>query len=155
MNTQEIQNYIEQLLTKGGFSFESIEFCVSPEGFSVFKIHSEKDSKDLLGRDGETLQALSTLVKRFSEKNNEMKQSFSIDINDFQEKKIQKIKIIAHMMAERSRFFKSSVELDPMNPFERHVIHEYIQNQDDLETESTGFGKDRRVVIKYKKHSPI
>ena len=53
------------------------------------------------------------------------------------------------MMAERARYFKSSVEVDPMPAFERRIVHEFLSDAIDLKTESTGFGAKRRVVIKY------
>lgn len=53
------------------------------------------------------------------------------------------------MMGERARYFKSSVEVDPMSAFERRVVHEFLSNASDLKTESMGFGPTRRVVIKY------
>jgi predicted RNA-binding protein Jag len=59
---------------------------------------------------------------------------------------------MAHIMAERARYFKSNVEIDPMNPFERRIIHEFLADEKDLKTESTGLGLSSRVVIKY---SPI
>lgn len=150
MTTQDIQNYIEQCLKNMGFSFDSIDFDIDDFGTRVFKVQTQ-ESKELIGKDGETLQSLNHLIKRFCEKNGETGHTM-LDINDYQEKKIEKIKTIAHMMGERCRFFKSPIELDPMNAFERHIIHEYIQqNQPDLETESTGYGKERKVVIKYKK----
>ncbi len=149
MTTQDIQNYIEQCLKTMSFSFDSIDFNIDDRGTKVFKIKTQ-ESKDLIGKDGETLQSLTHIVKRFCEKNGETNH-IMLDINDYQDKKIEKIKTIAHMMSERARFFKSSVELDPMNAFERHIVHEYVQNQEDLETESIGFGKERKVVIKYKK----
>ncbi len=155
MMTHDIQNFIEEIIKNLGFSVTSIDFDIQESGGYVCRVISE-DHRELIGKDGETLQSLNHLVKRFIEKNSQNNQDnkethFLLDINDYQEKKIQKIKTIAHMMAERARFFKSSVELDPMNAFERHIIHEYVQMQDDLETESTGFGKERRVVIRCKK----
>lgn len=147
--TSNIQNYIEQLMKIMGFSYDSIDFDVNEHGTKIFKISGE-ETKELIGKDGETLQSLNHILKRFVEKEGETGHVM-LDVNGYQDKKIEKIKAIAHMMAERSRYFKSSIELDPMNAFERHIVHEYIQNQDDLETESTGFGKERRVVIKYKK----
>ncbi len=149
MTTQDIQNFIEQMLSNMGFGQNSIDFDIDERGTKVFKI-STTDSKDLIGKDGETLQSLNHLLKRFVEKNGETNHVM-IDINGYQDKKIERIKTIAHMMSERARFFKSSVELEPMNAFERHIIHEYVQNLEDLETESTGFGKERHIVIKYKK----
>lgn len=149
---KEIQNYIEKLLTTLGVEYTDVSIDVSDSGTYVCDIDTE-DSKYLIGRDGETLKALNYITRRYfdSKKDQEQKVHIMIDINGYQEEKINKIKAIAHMMAERSRFFKSSVELDPMNSFERHVIHEYIQEMNDLETESTGTGRERRIIIKYKK----
>jgi spoIIIJ-associated protein len=148
---KEIQNYIEKLLSLLEISYNDISIDISDSGSYVCNISSE-DSRFLIGRDGENLKALNYIVKQaLSQKEYDQKIHIMLDVNGYQEEKIKKIKAIAHMMAERSRFFKSAVELDPMNSFERHVIHEYIQDMDDLETESTGSGRDRRIVIKYKK----
>ena len=148
---QEIQNYIEKILNLLEVEYEDISIDISDSSSYVCNI-SSKDSRFLIGRDGENLKALNYITKRaISQKNPDQKVHILLDVNGYQEEKIKKIKAIAHMMAERSRFFKSAVELDPMNSFERHVIHEYIQDMNDLETESTGTGRDRRVVIKYKK----
>jgi len=75
--------------------------------------------------------------------------SILIDIGGFQKKRVENVKAIAHMMAERARYFKSSIEVDPMPAFERRIIHEFLSEATDLKTESTGFGPSRRVVIKY------
>jgi spoIIIJ-associated protein len=53
------------------------------------------------------------------------------------------------MMAERARYFKSSIELDPMPAFDRRIIHEYLSTATDLKTESVGDGNKRRVMIRY------
>jgi spoIIIJ-associated protein len=149
MKTQDIQNFIEQILKIGDFPFDSIDFDITNEGTKVFKIQTQSE-KDFIGKDDEIFKSFNYILKRFCEKNGETNY-VTLDINDYQDKKTEKIKIIAHMMAERARFFKSSIELNPMNSFERHIVHEYIQNQADLETESQGFGKNRHVVIKYTK----
>jgi spoIIIJ-associated protein len=72
-----------------------------------------------------------------------------IDINGFQKKHIDMVKTIAHMMAERARFFKSSVALDPMSPYDRRIVHEHLGTATDIKTESEGVGRDRHVMIKY------
>jgi spoIIIJ-associated protein len=53
------------------------------------------------------------------------------------------------MMAERARYFKSSVAIDPMPAFERRIVHEFLSEASDLKTESEGVGPHRRVIIKY------
>lgn len=72
-----------------------------------------------------------------------------IDINGFQKKRVENIHAIAHMMAERARYFKSSIEVDPMPAFDRRIVHEFLSDATDLKTESQGEGFSRRVVIKY------
>ena len=59
------------------------------------------------------------------------------------------MRAIAHMMAERARYFKSNIEVDPMSAFERRIVHEFLADATDLKTESEGYGPNRRVVIKY------
>ena len=52
-------------------------------------------------------------------------------------------------MAERARYFKSSIEVEPMAPHERRIVHEFLSEMADITTESQGEGKNRHVVIKY------
>lgn len=107
----------------------------------------------LVGLEGKTLFSLNHLVKKifeiWCEKNNWKKLSFIVDVNDYQEKRIQELRNRAQIMAERARFFKSNIECPPMNPYERMIIHSFFSDVPDIKTESTGFGRDRRVVIKY------
>ena len=53
------------------------------------------------------------------------------------------------MMAERAKFFKSSVPLDPMNGYERRIIHTFLEKDKNIITDSEGVGKDRHIVIKF------
>lgn len=138
---------------------------VLEEGFSIEENTEESKGKNLwfcvtlndprlfISREGEALLALNHLVKRIFESKygvgEEAPFEILIDVNDFQKKRVDNIKAIAHMMAERARYFKSNIEIDPMSPFERRIVHEFLQDATDLKTESEGFGKDRRVVIKY------
>ncbi len=148
----EIKNIIEEFIKKTSFSFEKIDISFNQDSGSYWVSIESNDSKNLIGKDGETIQSINHLVKRVLETKNKDQNSpkIIIDINNYQKSKIEKIKTLAYMMAERARFFKSKVELDPMNPFERRLVHEFISKQEDLESESFGFGKNRRVVIKYK-----
>ena len=72
-----------------------------------------------------------------------------IDINGFQKKHIENIHAIAHMMAERAKYFKSNIEVEPMSAFERRIVHEFLSKETDIKTESKGEGLSRQVVIKY------
>lgn len=105
----------------------------------------------MIGRDGETLKSLNYLIQKMVEKDKEGEEriSFFIDVNGYQKKRFENLKNIAHMMAERARYFKSNIEIDPMPAYERRIIHLFLEKNKDIKTESEGFGKDRRVVIKY------
>lgn len=113
---------------------------------------SSKDGHMFLARGGEGLGALNHVVKEMMRKDMVDKDSrppITIDINGFQKKRIDTIKTTAHMMAERARFFKSSVSLEPMSPYDRLIVHEHLANVKDVKTESEGVGRDRHVVIRY------
>ncbi|MCX6754163.1 MAG: hypothetical protein NTV03_03875 [Candidatus Nomurabacteria bacterium] len=67
----------------------------------------------------------------------------------WQKKRFDSLKNIAHMMAERAKYFKSNIEVDPMPANERRIIHMFLEGIPDIKTESEGYGPSRRVVIKY------
>ena len=117
-----------------------------------FSIETE-EPHILIGEDGKTLLALNHLVKKIFEQQSQKKKfkrlNFIVDANDYQEKRIEDLRGKVQMMAERARFFKSSFELIPMNPYERMLVHSFFTDVSDIETESVGVGRERRVVIKY------
>jgi spoIIIJ-associated protein len=108
------------------------------------------DSAILIGENGTRLLALNHLVKRMvSDGEEENPTSFMIDVNDYQKKRMDDIRAKAHMLAERARYFKSSVEMEPMSSYERMLVHAEFTDTPDIVTESTGYGRDRKVVIKH------
>lgn len=111
---------------------------------------STPDSALLIGERGDRLLALNHLMKRIVE--HELKDeniSFLIDVNNYQKRRIDDIRTKARMLAERARYFKSSVEMDPMSSYERMIVHAEFTEIPDIATESSGYGKDRHVVLKY------
>ncbi len=119
-----------------------------------------KDPRLYINHDGEGISALNHLAKKIIETelgvfqkdaSPEQDTGFDllVDINNFQRKKIENIHATVHMMAERARYFKSNIEIDPMSAFERRIVHEFLSDATDLKTESKGVGHERRVVIKY------
>ena len=153
METDFIKKTIEDILLKIPAHAELKEVSGTGNGDIVtFRVYTD-DPHFLIGPEGKTLLALNHLIKKIVEKQsallNHKKISFIVDVNDYQEKKIQELKNRAQIMAERARFFKSNIECPPMNPYERMIIHSFFTDIPDIETESTGTGRERRVVIKY------
>jgi len=156
MNKQEIQNLIKELIEKTGVRVTWFNVNEDDPHNTWFSVEVN-EPHFFIGHDGEALYALNHLVRRIietemlPEKNaeNNPADNILIDINGFQKKRVENIRAVAHMMGERARYFKSSIEVDPMSAFERRIVHEFLSNATDLKTESTGFGPSRRVVIKY------
>lgn len=148
MSQAEILNLIKELIEKTNISVSDISIENTWYKVEVNQPHY------FIDREGEALFALNHLVRRIIENRtptaeNLPFQNFLIDINGFHKKRVDGLHAIAHMMAERARYFKSSIEVDPMSSFDRRIVHEFLANENDLKTESTGFGPTRRVVIKY------
>lgn len=154
MDNKKIENLIKDVVEKVGVSVSVISVTEESPGNTWFSVQVN-EPHFFIGHDGEALYALNHIIRRIIETKvpdtrlGEDAPSVLIDINDFQKKRVENIRVIAHMMGERARYFKSNIEVDPMSAFERRVVHEFLSNAADLKTESTGMGPSRRVVIKY------
>lgn len=158
MKKDEIKNLIKDLVEKTTVSLK--EISITEDGPNGVWVSVEVGEPHFfVSLDGEGLHALNHIVHRIVESKNPKKEIASdgaspglgiiIDVNGFQKKRVENIRAVAHMMGERARYFKSSVEVDPMSAFERRIVHEFLSSATDLKTESTGVGPTRRVVIKY------
>lgn len=155
MNKEQIENLIKDLVEK--ITLQANKITVSEDkGNNTWFSVEVSEPHFFMKHDGEALYALNHLVRRIVETrlaSRQAKNSTSfpvlIDINDFQKRRIENVRAVAHMMSERARYFKSNIEIDPMSAFERRVVHEFLSDASDLKTESMGYGPSRRVVIKY------
>ena len=149
MSQELIKSTIEQIFNHTGCTISKCEF--SDEDGMIWCMIDTPDSRFMIGRDGETLRSLNHLIRKIIEKGQgeETATNIFIDINGYQKKRFDSLKTIAHMMAERARYFKSNIEIDPMPAYERRIIHMFLENAKDIKTESEGYGPNRKVVIKY------
>ncbi len=149
MEEELIKKVIEDIFTYTNCTISKYE--VSLEGEMLWCMIDTPDSRFMIGRDGETLRSLNHLVRKIIEKSSGKEEisNVFIDINGYQKKRFDSLKNIAHMMAERAKYFKSNIEIDPMPANERRIIHMFLEGIPDIKTESEGYGPSRRVVIKY------
>jgi spoIIIJ-associated protein len=149
MNQDKIKTIIEHIFAHTGCTVSSCTF--TEDAGMLWCVVETPDSRFIIGRDGETLRSLNHLVRKMLERDSSIEEveKVIIDVNGYQKKRYESLKNIAHMMAERARYFKSSVEVDPMPASERRIIHMYLENSPNIKTESEGSGPHRRVVIKY------
>ncbi len=157
MDTNRIQKNIEEFLTLATFPPKEISLEEHTETKDLWVSTMIDNAGLLVGPGSEGFLAINHLINKMIEKETGEGElvRVTIDINGYQKKRVENIKTIAHMMAERARFFKSSVELDPMSAYERRIVHEFLANTKDVLTESTGEGRDRRVVIRFAEQTSI
>ena len=110
-----------------------------------------KDVGALIGHHGETLDSLQYLVNLAANQKTEgEKREFvkiTIDIEGYRAKREEALRSLARRMADRVIKYKKSVMLEPMNPYERRIIHSEVQNIKGVSTNSIGSENNRKVVI--------
>lgn len=109
-----------------------------------------KDSGIIIGRRGETLDALQYLTSLVVNRKNENYKRVTIDIENYRQKREETLVKLAERLAERVVKYRRNVSLEPMNPYERRIIHSTLQNNNYVETYSVGEDPNRKVVITLK-----
>lgn len=125
---------------------------VGEEGELLISIDGE-GAGTLIGHHGETLDALqylASLAANRSEKENGEKSPYtriSVDAESYRVKREETLRGVARRMANRVIKYRRNVTLEPMNPYERRIIHSEIQNIEGVTTHSVGIDSERRIVI--------
>jgi spoIIIJ-associated protein len=149
MEPSDVKVFLEKLLGLMQVTVERIDVAESG-GHPVYTIVSD-DSKIIIGHQGETLRALNLIVRRaFEDKLPDEALKFRIDVNGYYAERDSKVVREALQLAERARLFKYDIDMRPLNPYERRLVHEALQGAPDVVTESRGDGALRHIVICYR-----
>ena len=105
----------------------------------------------VIGRRGETLDAIQHLVNYSVNRGNDKRMHISVDAENYRSKREESLVHLAEKMAAKAVKYKRSMALEPMNSYERHVIHTALQDYEGVSTSSTGTEPNRRVVVSYEK----
>jgi len=105
----------------------------------------------IIGRRGETLDAIQHLTNYVINRGSDKHTHISVDAENYRSKREDSLTKLAEKMAEKAIKYKRSMALEPMNSYERHVIHTALQNYEGVTTSSTGEEPNRRVVVSYVK----
>jgi spoIIIJ-associated protein len=114
---------------------------------------SGDDLNFLIGFRGQSLEGLQNIIKMMVFRETQIQPIITIDINEYRNRKTEKLQDMAKTFIDKVRFFQKDTELPRMSPWERRQIHLLVSEYDDIESESTGEGENRRVVLKLKKVS--
>ena len=147
---QDIKDFIFDYL--GAYYSEldqgvSIEIITKDDSFKV--ILEGENNAILIGRSGQALRAVSTVLKAALNNTFKTRVDVNVDVGNYKEDRYRKVKKLAMHVAKEVQKSHIDVALDPMSNDERKVIHEYLKGMDHIKTESEAEGKDRHLVIKY------
>lgn len=146
---KEIRSFLEGLLEKMDISAD-IE--IRPrEGGGVDVNLSGSHVGAIIGRRGETLDAIQHLTNYVINRGSEKGKHINIDAESYRAKREDSLTKLAEKMAEKAIKYKRSMALEPMNSYERHVIHSALQDYEGVTTSSSGEEPNRRVIVNYVK----
>ena len=103
----------------------------------------------LIGRRGETLDAIQQLTSYAVNRSGDRRCRIQLDAENYRERREQSLCRLAEKMAEKAVRYRRNVTMEPMNAYERHVIHTALQDTPYVTTYSTGVDPNRRVIIAY------
>ena len=111
---------------------------------------SSPNSSVLIGRKGKTLDALQLLANVYAGRLDNPDTKIVLDTENYRIRREESLVRLAYTTADRVRTSRSSVLLEPMNPFERRLIHTTLNDIGDIETKSEGEGLYKQVRVLYK-----
>ena len=105
----------------------------------------------LIGRRGETLDAIQQLTNYAVNSGRDKRVRIHVDAENYRAKREQSLESLANKVAGKVLKYRRSVTLEPMNAYERHVIHAALQDKEGVTTYSIGTEPNRRVVVAYER----
>ena len=142
-----IRSFVTGLMERMGVEAE-VEISRRDNGGVNVKL-SGSGMGAIIGRRGETLDAIQHLTNYVINRDNDKHMHISVDAENYRAKREESLTKLAEKMAEKAIKYKRSMALEPMNSYERHVIHTALQNYEGVTTSSTGVEPNRRVVVSY------
>ncbi len=141
-----IKNYIYQFAKLIHIDIEC-EILLQGDTYQVTLVSDQ--NAILIGKEGRTLNSLQLLIKQAIRKETQLNLKLNIDASNYKVKKLKGIERQIKMIAKEVLDSKIDVSLDPMNSYERRLVHSLIGEYEHLTTESIGEGKERHIIIKY------
>lgn len=142
-----VHDFLEPIFDKMAIEAE-IDITVE-EGQINIKLTGD-DIGIVIGRRGETLDALQYLLSLIINRRFENYMRVILDIADYRSKREETLQRLAKRVAEKVVKTRRNVTLEAMNPYERRIIHSTLQEYQNVDTQSVGEEPNRKVVIRFK-----
>lgn len=143
-----VKNFLSPILTSMGISDEISVLQDEDNNLNVRL--SAENIGIVIGRRGETLDALQYLLGLVVNKYSDDFMRVTLDVGNYREKREETLEKLAKRLADKVSKTRKNMTLEPMNPYERRIIHATLQDYQSVETYSIGEEPNRKVVIKYK-----
>jgi spoIIIJ-associated protein len=129
-----------------GMGFESRVDVYDADGYIAVDVAPDNTAL-FIGQKGETIDALQYLVNSAIYRKRPFLKRIILDAEGYRQRRVEAIQGIAHRTARRAIRERRTVELPPMNPSERRIVHLFLRDDPRVTTLSEGSGEDRRVKI--------
>ncbi|HJX03781.1 MAG TPA: RNA-binding cell elongation regulator Jag/EloR [Dehalococcoidia bacterium] len=150
-DAQEAKAVIETLVNYLGLDAKVILNSVGGEDAPAMLNLEGEDLGVLIGRRGQTLASLQYIVRLIMSERLKRWVSINIDVAGYKTKRYESLTKLAMRLADHVKTTKRNMNLEPMPPDERRIIHLALVNNPDVTTHSTDEGDRRKVVIQYRK----
>lgn len=144
---EEGKKYLLQLLNDFNLT-GTVEIIPSKQSIT-FNVNSDNNGL-IIGREGKTLQSIQVLTSQVVNQYTSKHLKVLVDIGSYKENQIKKLEALAKKTAKEVLHSKIDVKLDPMNAYDRRIIHNTLSDWKNIQTVSNGVEPNRYLTIKYK-----
>jgi len=144
--TERVETFLIGLFERMGIE---TGIDISESEASIEVTLTGKDPGALIGRRGETLDAIQHLTNYVINRGATGRVRINLDAEDYRKRRNETLESLATRTAGKVMKYRRNMTLDPMNAYERHIIHSALQNYEHISTYSVGSEPNRRVVVAY------
>ena len=150
--TQKIcEKFLQEVLQAMGMGEVTIVSSIDEEGALAIEMSGD-NMGILIGKRGQTLDSLQYLTNRVANKSQDGYVRVKLDTEDYRKRRKQTLENLAKNIAYKVKRSRKPISLEPMNPYERRIIHSALQNDKYVTTHSEGEEPYRHVVVTLKKN---
>ena len=143
----KVKEFVDGLLSKMGINGNCVVLDLNDDDININIVG--ENMGNVIGRRGDTLDAIQYITNLVLKNSSESAKRVRVDCENYRIKRKQTLEKLALKMGHKVIKYKKNMTLEPMNPYERRMIHEVLQNFRGVTTYSTGKEPNRRVVIGY------
>lgn len=147
---KEIVAVVEEFLNQMDIKTNEISVLECTESIIKLDLNTDKNSL-VIGKRGKTLEAMQYLINIIFNRNRDPRIKVILDIEGYREKRVRSLQKLARNLALKVKQTRRDKILEPMNPYERKIIHATLQDQKDVNTESIGDGIFKKIKISLNK----